>query len=165
MPARLARMLCLTTALALAAPAAGAQIAVGARAPSAQVETLDGTSLDLASLYGQKPVVLEFWATWCPICKELEPVMRQAAKLAGDRATFVAVGVSVNQNPARIKAWQEKHAMPMRFVFDRKGNATGAYDVFATSTVVVVDSTGTVVYVGQGGDQDLKAALGKAGIR
>jgi peroxiredoxin len=148
---------------ALTAAPASAQIEVGSAAPHAMVETLEGKAVDLASYFGDKPVVLEFWATWCPVCAELEPAMREAASVAGDDAKFIAVGVSVNQSPARIKAWQAKHKMPMSFLFDRKGEATGAYDVFATSTVVVVDTAGKVVYVGQGGDQNVSAALAKAG--
>jgi hypothetical protein len=50
----------------------------------------------------------------------------------------------------------------MTFVFDRRGNATGAYEVFATSTIYMVDTTGKIVYEGTGGDQDIEAAIAKA---
>lgn len=149
--------------LAIAAPArAAAQLEIGTKAPSAAVETLDGAAIDLSSFIGDKPVLLEFWATWCPQCKALEPQFAAAAKKYGDRVRFVAVAVSANQTPARVKAYAERHTLPMTFVFDRKGNATGAYDVFATSSIFVIDAEGTIVYAGQGGDQDIEAALGKA---
>jgi thiol-disulfide isomerase/thioredoxin len=150
-------------ALAMLAPALlVAQIEVGAKAPAAAVETLDGAAVDIASFIGEKPVVLEFWATWCPQCKALEPKLTAATRKYGDKVRFVAVAVSANQTPARVKAYAERHAIPMTFVFDRKGNATGAYDVFATSTIYVIDATGRIVYSGQGGDQDIEAAIGKA---
>jgi thiol-disulfide isomerase/thioredoxin len=149
--------------LGLAAPAGiGAQLEIGAKAPSAAVETLDGTAADLASFVGETPVLLEFWATWCPQCKALEPQLTAAARKYGDKVRFVAVAVSANQTPARVRAYAERHAIPMTFVFDRKGHATGAYEVFATSTVYVIDAGGTIVYAGQGGDQDIEAALSKA---
>lgn len=141
---------------------AAAQLDVGTKAPAAEVFTLDGAAVNLSSLFGEKPVLIEFWATWCPQCKKLEPQMEAAAKKYADRVTFVAVAVSANQTPARVKAYAERHDMPMTFLFDTKGNATGAYDVFATSTIVIVDSSGTIVYAGQGGDQDIEAALTKA---
>jgi thiol-disulfide isomerase/thioredoxin len=148
---------------ALAMPAqASAQLDVGTRAPTAAVETLDGKPVDLSTFIGEKPVLIEFWATWCPNCKALEPQIAAAAKKHGDRVRFVAVAVSANQTPARVKAYAERHAIPMTFLYDRRGNATGAYDVFATSTIFVLDAKGTIVYTGAGGDQDIEAALGKA---
>ena len=50
---------------------------------------------------------------------------------------FVGVAVSVNETPARVKAFVAKHGLPGDQYFDTKGNATGAYDVPATSYVVV----------------------------
>jgi hypothetical protein len=53
----------------------------------------------------------------------------------------------------------------MTFVYDHEGEATGAYDVPATSYVVVLDAAGKVVYTGLGGRQDIDGALRKAGVR
>ncbi|MEP6508588.1 MAG: hypothetical protein ABJC63_10215, partial [Gemmatimonadales bacterium] len=44
-----------------------AGIAVGTKAPGAVVETLDGKPADIARFIGSKPVIMEFWATWCPL--------------------------------------------------------------------------------------------------
>ena len=82
-------------------------------------------------------------------------------KYAG-KLRIVTVAVSVNQSPARVKAYVEKHKLPGTVVFDAKGNATGAYDAPATSYVVVLDRTGKVVYTGQGSEQNLDAAVRKA---
>jgi predicted transcriptional regulator len=75
---------------------------------------------------------------------------------------FVGVSVSVNQSPDRVKAYVAKHEIPGDQFFDRNGAATGAYDVPATSYVVVLDKSGKVVYTGLGGDQDLEKAIKKA---
>jgi len=53
-------------------------------------------------------------------------------------------------------------ASPGDYYFDTKSNATGAYDVPATSYVVVINKAGKVVYTGLGGKQDLEAAIKKA---
>ena len=105
---------------------------------------------------------MEFWATWCPNCKELEPTLVAAIKKYGTQVKFVGVAVSVNESPERVKAYVAKHAMPGDHYFDTKGNATGAYDVPATSYVVVINKAGKVVYTGLGGKQDLEAAIKKA---
>ena len=136
-------------------------IPVGTDAPGAAVHKLDGTSTDLAQYIGKQPVLLEFWATWCPVCKELEPKMLDLAKRYGSQVKFVGVAVSVNESPKRVKLYAEKYGYPYDLVFDTDGNAVTAYDVPATSYVVVIDKSGKVVYTGQGADQDLEAALKK----
>ena len=151
---------------AVAAPrAAFAQdmgIKVGAAAPGAAVESLDGTAMDLGTMFGETPVVLEFWATWCPLCKKLEPAMQAAREKYNGKVQFVSVGVSSNQSAEKQKAYVEKQRMGGQFVFDKDGAAMKAYAVPHTSYVVVVDKRGKVVYTGVGPEQDIDAAVQKA---
>lgn len=137
-------------------------VQVGSIAPSAKLYTLDGKDADLSQYVGKTPAVIEFWATWCENCKELEPTLLEAARQYGQRVKFVGVAVSVNQTPERVKAFVAKHGLPGDQYFDTKGNATGAYDVPATSYVVVINKAGRVVYTGLGGKQNLDAAIKKA---
>ncbi len=166
---RIARMLmfvaaasAMTMAVPRVLPAQDLGIELGSTAPGAKVATLDGKDFDLSSYIGKTPVLMEFWAVWCPNCKELEPTLLAASKKYGNRVKFVGIAVSVNETPDRVKAFVEKHGLPGDHFFDAKGNATGAYDVPATSYVVVLDKTGKVVYTGLGGKQDLEAAIKKA---
>lgn len=134
---------------------------VGAKAPGAVVQSLDGKRVDLSSYIGKGPVVLEFWALWCGNCKELEPQIKSlSAKYAG-KVTFVSVAVSVNESPDRVKRYAEKYGLTQQLVFDADGAATDAYSVPATSYVVVVDRSGKIVYTGLGGEQQLEAAVQK----
>ncbi len=137
-------------------------IDLGAAAPAAMVETLDGTPVDMTSFYGKgKPVVVEFWATWCPLCRRLEPVMQAARAKYGDRVTFVSVGVAANQTPERQRAHAAANGMTGEFVFDRDDNAQKAFRALHTSYVVVMDAQGKVVYTGMGESQDIDAAVRK----
>jgi thiol-disulfide isomerase/thioredoxin len=142
-----------------AASAQDLGLKVGSKAPAAQVETLDGKPVDLAQYIGKTPVLIEFWATWCPICKELEPAMVAAHKKYSGQVKFVGVAVSVNESPERVKLYAQKHGIPLEIVFDRKGMASDVYDVPATSYIVVINKAGTIVYTGQGGDQNIEAAI------
>jgi thiol-disulfide isomerase/thioredoxin len=137
-------------------------VAVGTKAPGAAVETLDGHAVDLSQYIGTKPVVIEFWATWCPLCKRLEPSLQAAQTKYGDRATFVSVGVSNNQTPAKEQAYVTANHLDGVFVFDRDGKAVAAYKAPHTSYLVVVNADGEVVYTGVGADQDVGAAIAKA---
>jgi thiol-disulfide isomerase/thioredoxin len=144
---------------------AGAQesgIAIGSDAPGAAVETLDGKPADLSDYVKKGPTLLQFWATWCTNCKALEPRIEAAMKKYAGKVQFVAVAVSVNQSVDRIKAYRDKYHMQHEIVYDRKGYAADAYEVAATSYIVVVDGKGKVVYTGLGSDQDIDAAVAKA---
>jgi thiol-disulfide isomerase/thioredoxin len=135
----------------------------GMMAPGAMVETLDGKPVDIASyLSAKKPVVLEFWATWCPLCKALEPAMAAAHAKYEGRVTFVSVGVPANQSPEKQRDYVAAHKLGGEFVFDRDSKAIGAYKANHTSYMVVVDATGHVVYTGSGAEQDVDAAVMKA---
>ena len=137
-------------------------IPLGADAPMVSVETLDGQSVNLSDYAEGKPMLLEFWATWCPLCRELEPAMEAAKEKYEDRVRFVGVGVPQNQTPERQRAYVEKAGLKGAFVFDRNQEALRAFQVPHTSFVVILDAAGKVVYTGQGPDQDLEAALAKA---
>ena len=155
----------LFASLALTAGFARAQesgIAVGTQAPSAIVETLDGKTIDIASYAGKSPMLIEFWAFWCPNCKELEPSLLSLHKKYGSKMRFLAVAVSVNETKDRVKAFTSKKRYPHQTVYDVRGEATEAYDVPATSYVVILDRTGKVVYTGLGGKQVLEPAIIKA---
>lgn len=158
----IAAIIAVSATAAIPAHAQELGLAVGTVAPAAAVQTLDGKPANLSQWIGKTPVVMEFWATWCPNCKELEPAMIAAARKHGDRVRFVAVAVSVNQSPERVRRYQAQHKVPMTFVYDHDGAATDAYDVPATSYVVVLDRAGKVVYTGLGGKQDLEAAIARA---
>ncbi len=150
-----------TLALAAASPL-GAQdvgLAVGTKAPVVAVEDLDGKSVDLGQYIGRQPVVLEFWATWCPLCKALEPSLKTAHARYGRTVRFLAIGVGVNQSPASIKRHLTEHPLPFPVLFDGAGSAVRAYEAPTTSYIVVVDKTGTVTYTGTGAEQDIAAVL------
>src|SRR5205085_4759807 len=102
-------------ALAAGVARLGAQdvgLAVGTKAPVVAVEDLDGKPVDLGQYIGRQPMVLEFWATWCPLCKALEPSLKAAHARYGRTVRFLAIGVGVNQSPASIKRHLTEHPLP-----------------------------------------------------
>ena len=137
-------------------------IPVGTKAPGGALEGLDGKPADLGALVAKGPTVIEFWATWCENCKELEPTLLAAQKKYAGKVQFVGVSVSVNQSPELVKRYVAKHGLAGAQLYDRKGVAVDAYDVPATSFVVVINKAGKIVYTGLGGKQDLDAAIKKA---
>src|SRR6202022_4825835 len=88
-------------------------IEVGARAPAVTVHTIDAKPVDLSRYIGKTPMLIEFWATWCPNCKELMPTLLDAEKKYGKRVKFVALAVAINQSPGGAGGFLAAHLSPM----------------------------------------------------
>ena len=157
------RLLALATACVLALPVALAGqdvgLPLGTAAPAVTLADLDGKTVDLGQYVGKQPVLLEFWATWCPLCKALEPSLKAAHAKYGGKVTFVAVGVGVNETPASIKRHLAADPLPFPVLYDANGAAVRAYHAPTTSYIVVLDRAGKVVYTGAGAEQDIAALL------
>ncbi|HJR67574.1 MAG TPA: TlpA disulfide reductase family protein [Gemmatimonadaceae bacterium] len=152
-------------ALTLGSTSAFAQdggLPVGSVAPSVSLETLDGKRVELGPLLGKTPVVLEFWATWCGNCEELEPTFQEVQKKFAGRVRFASIAVAINQSPERVRRWVARHQPGRDVFYDYAGDAAERYDAPATSFVVIVDRQGRVTYTGVGGKQDLDAEIAKA---
>jgi peroxiredoxin len=157
------RRLGLLAALLWAAPALlGAQdigLPVGTKAPGVTVQDLDGKAVDLGRYVGKEPMVLEFWATWCPLCRALEPALKAAHGRYGTTVRFLAIGVGVNETPASIRRHLVEHPLPFPVLFDASGAAVRAFQAPTTSYIVVLDKAGKVTYTGAGAEQDMATAL------
>lgn len=163
---RAAALAAATIALTASAPAAlRAQdigLPIGATPEAVQVEDLDGNPVDLAQYVGTKPVVIEFWATWCPVCKALEPEIHAVHERWGDDVELLIMAIAVNQSQRAVKRHLERHPMPGRVLWDTRGRATRAFQAPTTSYIVVLDAQGRVVYTGAGEEQDVVAAVERA---
>jgi len=149
----------------MAAPAAAqrgsTELKVGAVAPVVTVADLDGRPVRIAVVPGKKGAVVEFWATWCELCAELLPKMQAAKARYGDRFDFYGVNVTVNDGKARVTRYVAEHKPPFLTLYDDGGVAVRAFNALSTAKVVVVDAKGIVRYMGDGGDQDIVAILGR----
>jgi thiol-disulfide isomerase/thioredoxin len=135
---------------------------IGTRVGPVTIQDLDGKPVDLGQYIGKQPVLLEFWATWCPLCRALEPRMAAAQQQFGDKVRFIAVAVAVNESPASIKRRLKRDPYPLTVLWDGDGAAVRAFDAPSTSYIVTLDAAGTVRYTGSGADQDIAAAVEKA---
>jgi thiol-disulfide isomerase/thioredoxin len=132
---------------------------LGTPAPAATLEDLDGEPVELLDLVAGRPALIEFWATWCPLCRALQPQLDRIQAEHGAEVAIVAVGVAVNQNPRRIRRHLEEHDPGYPHLYDARGEAVRAFEAATTSIVVILDREGKVAYTGVGAEQDLVAAL------
>jgi thiol-disulfide isomerase/thioredoxin len=151
--------LLLVSTLVRPLPAQESGIAVGSKAPAVTVNDLDGKPVDLGQYIGKRAVFLEFWATWCELCEELLPRIRAAQAAYGAKMEFIGVNVTVNQSPDRVRKYLKTHQPGFRTLYDTEGTSIRAFQVPATSYVVIVDRSGKVAYTGIGGDQEFDQVL------
>lgn len=139
--------------------ALAAQSAVGSAATPITVTDLDGRAVRLDAGAAGKPMLIEFWATWCEVCEALLPSVRRAAARFGNQVDFVGVNVTVNESRSRVRRWVERERPPYRTLYDESGLAVRTFQAPVTSYVVIVDGRGIIRYTGVGEEQDLIKAL------
>lgn len=143
----------------LMAQESGISLPLGTPAPEVTLEDLDGNEIALADVIDGRPALLEFWATWCPLCEELQPQLDRMHAEYGDRLRIVAIAVAVNQNPRRIRRHLERHDPGYPYVYDARGEAVRQYKATTTSIIVLLDADGRVAYTGVGANQDLEGEV------
>jgi cytochrome c biogenesis protein CcmG, thiol:disulfide interchange protein DsbE len=114
----------------------------GTPAPALRLEGLDGRPVDLAALRG-RPVVVNFWATWCPPCVHEFPLLRAAA--AGHRDDRLAVvGVLTNDRPAAARAFVRRHGGDWPVGVDADGATAAAWGAVGLPHTWFVRPDGTL---------------------
>ncbi len=139
------------------AEAAGQRL-IGTLAPRAEFRTIDGQTIDLASLYGKKAVYLKFWATWCTPCREQMPHFEQVYQSAGADLAVIAIDVGFNDSVDEVQKYRRKLGITMPIVFD-DGSLGAAFHVRVTPQHIVIGRDGRILYVGHLADARLDQAL------
>lgn len=113
---------------------------VGDVAPNFAFFLADGRGADLASLQG-KPVVLNFWATWCGPCRAEMPDL---VELHERDADLVVLEVNVGEELSVVEEFASEFGMNMTVVLDREDLIRRAYGVRNMPTTVFVKADGTI---------------------
>lgn len=115
---------------------------------------------NLASLVG-KPVVINFWATWCHACIDEFAAFRRMEEDYGGRVAFISLS---NEPLGVAPAFLKQHGLELPLLEDPQGAVFAAYSVSVFPVTVVVSAKGRVSYVSVGGLDwpELKGALERA---
>jgi cytochrome c biogenesis protein CcmG, thiol:disulfide interchange protein DsbE len=118
--------------------------AAGFPAPELSLPRLDGQgTISLAQLAG-KPVVVNFWASWCTTCKQEAPTMVAAEKKWRDQGV-VFLGVDAVDKDDAAKAFQEQYGMEYVSGVDPGGDAASLWRVTAYPETFFIGRDGTIV--------------------
>ena len=124
----------------------GASVAVaptvGSRAPGLALVDLDGKPVNLGD-YAGKPVVLNYWASWCGPCRDEFPQLK-AAEAAHAAEGLVILGVLFKDDTAPAKDFMAKQGATWTSLADPDGTGAAAYRVIAPPTTFFIGRDGIV---------------------
>jgi thiol-disulfide isomerase/thioredoxin len=136
---------------------------IGLQSSDFSLEDLSGKQITLSSLQG-KAVILNFWATWCPPCKEEMPLLQDYARRYPDR--LVVVGVDYQEDQRDVAAFVHDLDIQFPIVLDNQGSVANQYFVRSFPTTFFIDSSGVLraQHIGQLDAALVDEYLAKVGI-
>ncbi len=136
--------------LPLALAPVGAKVAAeeGALAPNFLLESLRGDEMRLSDFRG-RPVVLNFWATWCRSCRKEIPQLVEAYDQYRDEG-LVVLALNLQEGRGIVRPWAEDFGMEFPILIDRDGEVGDKYRVGGLPWTYFIDSDGVVqsVFIG-----------------
>ena len=113
-------------------------------APNFTLDKLDGGNLKLSDLRG-KAVLLNFWATWCPPCREEMPTLETLFQTFKDRSDFVLLAVDSEEHKETVSEFLKNNPYRFPVLLDTTGEADLQYSIEAIPTTYLIDAQGEVV--------------------
>ncbi|MBI5041621.1 MAG: protein disulfide oxidoreductase [Gammaproteobacteria bacterium] len=112
--------------------------AVSGLAPPLAGIDVRGQAVDLAALRG-RPVLVHFWATWCPVCRA------EQGSIAAIARDWTVIGIALEDTqPVALRAYMDKAGLNFPTLRDAQGEWAHAYGVRAVPTTFVIDAAGHV---------------------
>lgn len=118
-----------------------AEAVLGRPAPDVVVQSFEGTQVSLAGQRG-RPVVLNFWASWCQPCRQEEGPLKDAAQRWVGTVAFLGVNIQDSESSARAYLTRARYPYP---VGPPVSGVPSAYGVKAPPETFFIDAKGIVV--------------------
>jgi peroxiredoxin len=121
----------------------------GVVAPDFTLKTPQGKSLPLRSFRG-KPVLINFWATWCGPCVEEIHILQQIAKEWSGKG-LVVLGINQGESAGKVAGFVQRYGITFPVVMDEDQDVARLYSVRYMPTSVLLDKDGVIQAVAFGG--------------
>ncbi|MCL5405579.1 MAG: TlpA family protein disulfide reductase [Deltaproteobacteria bacterium] len=119
------------------------------QAPDFTLPSLNGTMVSLNQFKGQKPVLVEFFATWCHFCRAIHPqIVKLRESVPESKLAIVAIDVGSGDSLERVKLYVKNHPSPFTVLYDKGSIVTRTYGVEGIPHIVLVDKNGNIKYQG-----------------
>jgi peroxiredoxin len=117
---------------------------IGFKAPHFKLTSLDSQEINISDLKGT-PVILNFWASWCPPCKAEMPAFQQAfEEYSGSTIQIIAVNATNQDSLVDVARFVEEHDLSFPIALDKDGSASRDYSVHSLPTTYFIDKNGVI---------------------
>jgi thiol-disulfide isomerase/thioredoxin len=136
----------------------------GQPAPRFHAKTLAGETFTNDSTKG-KVVLLQFWTTWCPYCKQEQPLVDSMDKELASKGVVV-LAINVAESKKKVKQYLQESPRSCRIVLTEDTNLAAMYQANSYPIHVVIDRDGNIAgeQRGAGGERSLRRMLRMAGV-
>lgn len=111
---------------------------------AAWLPKLNGNKVKLSDLHG-KPIILNFWASWCVSCREEAAEMEKFWKKYRDRGILV-LGVAIQDTPEAAREFAKEHGKTYPIALDLSGKTTIDYGVYGVPESFFIDENGIIIH-------------------
>lgn len=112
---------------------------IGKPAPAFSLPTFEGSTLSLSQLRG-RPVLVNFWASWCTPCLQEHPLLMDLA-----RSGVTIVGLNYKDEPEAARQWLARHGNPFTMIAqDRDGRVGLDWGVYGVPETFVLDAASII---------------------
>jgi peroxiredoxin len=124
------------------------ELAVGQPAPDFTLKTLDGGEASLSKFRG-RPVLINFWASWCPPCRlEMPDLVRAYEAHQDDGFVILAINLTFQDSLQEAQRFADEFNMSFPVLLDETGEVTTAlYRLYGLPTSVFVDRNGMISHI------------------
>jgi DsbE subfamily thiol:disulfide oxidoreductase len=120
------------------------RVTIGSEAPDFLLKDITGKKVSLSSFKG-KPVLLNFWTTWCPYCRKERPHLNKLHRQYKDRG-LVIISVSTNESVEKVINYLKRIPADFLVLTDVDGKVAAAYNVGGFPTSFLINRNGIIKY-------------------
>jgi cytochrome c biogenesis protein CcmG/thiol:disulfide interchange protein DsbE len=121
---------------------AGPAPRIGKEAPDFRVIGLDGAPIQLSDFRG-RPILVTFWATWCPPCRAEDPDIEAVYRQFQD-AGLVVLAVDLGEDPVTVRNYAQRAGLTFTVALDQRNEAAGIYRIAGPPTHYFIDADGLI---------------------
>ncbi|MBI3589031.1 MAG: redoxin domain-containing protein [Candidatus Liptonbacteria bacterium] len=112
-------------------------------APDFTLQKLTGGTISLSEFRGKKPVVVDFWASWCPNCRRDMPKLNIFYEKYKNKVEVI--GVNLQEGKSTVKDFIASRGISFQIALDPSGQASNAFGIQYTNTHFLIDKAGNLV--------------------